>query len=217
MNGHIDESAELYALGILDQTEIAALEHHASSCPACAQRLREAEATVTAIGELEPQQRAPRALATRLERSLSDRPTRAGWNWQALLAGVAAAFILAVAPFGYVLNQNRSMHAVMSNDNRALARLAGGQFNHASFEPRTQGAPPAKVLYARNGSWYYVIVRNPRPDMQVAYKHDGTMEMLGRVAMRGDMGTLYLPVDHKMDELALVERGAVIADAHLAY
>lgn len=217
MNGHIDESAELYALGILDETEIAAVEHHASSCSMCAQRLREAEAAVTAIAELEPRRPAPRALATRLDRSLSNQPARRGWNWQALLAGVAAAFVLAVAPFGYVLNQNRAMHAMMANDDRALARLAGGQFNHVAFAPRAQGAPPAKVLYARNGSWYYVIVRNPRPDMQIAYEHDGTMEMLGRVGMRGDTGTLYLPVDHKMDELALVERGAVIADAHLAY
>lgn len=217
MNGHVDESAELYALGILEPAEVAALEHHATSCAPCAQRLREAEAAVTAIAELEPQHAAPRALAKRLDRSLSDRSARAAWNWRALLAGVAAAFVLAVAPFGYMLNQNRAMHSMMANDNRALARLTGGQFNHAAFAPRAQGAPPAKVLYSRSGSWYYVIVQNPRPDMQVAYEHGGTMEMLGHVTMRGDMGTLYLPVDHKMDELALVERGTVIADAHLLY
>jgi hypothetical protein len=43
------------------------------------------------------------------------------------------------------------------------------------------------------------------------------MEMLGRVAMHGDSGTLYLPVNHKMDELALLEGSTVVADAHLAY
>jgi hypothetical protein len=216
MNWHIDESAELYALGILDDTETAAVEHHAGSCVACAQRLRDAEAAVTAIAALEPQRPAPGALATRLHRSVSPRSGRAGWNWRVLMAGVLAALILAL-PFAYVLNQNRGMYAMMSSDDRALARLATGQFNHASFAARTQGAPPAKVLYDRKGSWYYVIVRNPRPGMEVAYEHDGSMEMLGDVAMHGNTGTLYLPVDHKMDELALIEGGTVIADAHLVY
>ena len=53
--------------------------------------------------------------------------------------------------------------------------------------------------------------------MQVAYVHEGRMEMLGTVAMHGESGTLYLPVNHKMDELALVQGGTVVADAHLAY
>jgi hypothetical protein len=43
------------------------------------------------------------------------------------------------------------------------------------------------------------------------------MEMLGTVAMHGESGTLYLPVNHKMDELALLEGSTVVADAHLVY
>jgi hypothetical protein len=73
------------------------------------------------------------------------------------------------------------------------------------------------VLYGMRGDWYYVVVMHPKPGMQVAYVHGGKMEMLGAVAMHGESGTLYLPVNHKMDELAILENDKVVADAHLVY
>jgi hypothetical protein len=93
---------------------------------------------------------------------------------------------------------------------------AGTQIDHAQF---MSGRHPmdAKVLYGPRGDWYYVVVMHPHPNMQVAYGHEGHMEKLGAGARHGESGTLYLPVNHKMEELALLENGAVVADAHLAY
>lgn len=217
MNGHADESPELYALGSLDETERTQIEAHAAACEACAARLREAQAAVAAMVQLEPLHPAPAALGERLAASLGPRWPSTPRAWQPAMIALAAAFVIAVAPLSYVLHENRSMHDTMQQDDRALARIAASPFARSSFVPRDGGSARAKVLYAKDGSWYYVIVSHPDPAMQVAYVHDGRMEMLGSLRMRGEMGTLYLPVRHKMDQLAIVERGTVLADAHLAY
>jgi hypothetical protein len=219
MTDHVDEFVELYAVGSLSEIEAARLERHAAVCAECASRLHEAEETVTTLAQAQalPLREPSAALGARLQRSM-ERPLHRGvLSWRPFAAAVAAAIVLALIPTFVAVDRNTALQA-MRQDERALARLAsaGTQIDHAQF---MSGRAPmnAKVLYGPKGDWYYVVVMHPHPGMQVAYVHNGRMEMLGTVAMHGESGTLYLPVKHKMDELALVEDGNVLANAHLVY
>lgn len=218
MNGHIDESAELYALGALDESERAGIEQHVSVCETCAVRLEEASVFVAGLAGGLYHAVPPASLEQRVMRSAGMRaPARHALHaphWQ-ILAAAAAAFIIALIPAWVAIDRTT---LARTDDNRALARLASAPFNRATFvSPAGNRVMSAKVLYGPRGDWYYIVVMHPHADMRVAYVHDGKMEMLGSVSMHGESGTLYLPINHRMDELALLQGATVVADAHLVY
>ncbi len=217
MMDHIDENAELYALGSLDDLERVRVERHVAQCAQCAARVHEAENAVAGLAEALPSHAAPIGLHARLQRSIGSNATRRAPLWRSVPAAIAAALILALIPTWVAVDRSRHAAVAMHQDERALATLANSPFRRAQFMSPQNRPMPAKVLYGMHGDWYYVVVMHPKPDMQVAYVHDGQMEMLGPVAMHGESGTLYLPVNHKMDELALLEGNKVVANAHLAY
>lgn len=220
MTDHIDELAELYAVGSLDELERARVDRHVAQCAPCAADLRRAEETVAdlAAAQAQPEHQPSPSLQRRLERSLAQRGRRGALTWHPFAAAVAAAVVLSLVPAWVAVDRNSALVA-MRQDERALARLAsaGTQIDHAQFMSPANHPMDAKVLYGPRGDWYYVVVMHPRPGMQVAYVHGGRMEMLGRVAMHGESGTLYLPVNHKMEELALLDGSTVVADARLLY
>jgi hypothetical protein len=217
---HIEELAELYAIGSLSEFERARVDQHVARCGACAGDLRRAEETVAdlAQAQVEPLQQPPPALQRRLDESIARRSRPIAHTWHPFAAAAAAAIVLAFIPTWVAVDRGSALVA-MRQDERALARLAsaGTQIDHAQFMSPAKHPMDAKVLYGPRGDWYYVVVMHPRPGMQVAYVHGGRMEMLGTVAMHGESGTLYLPVNHKMEELALLEGSTVVADAHLVY
>jgi hypothetical protein len=219
MSDHIDELAELYAVGSLEEFERERVERHVARCSGCAEQLRQAEETVATIAQAQAQQlrEPPAELRSRLDASLATR-RRAVLTWHPFAAAIAAAILLAFIPTWVAVDRTSALIA-MRQDERALARLAsaGTQIDHAQFISPSKRPMDAKVLYGPHGDWYYVVVMHPRPGMQVAYVHAGHMEMLGTVAMHGESGTLYLPVNHKMEQLALVEGHTIVADAHLVY
>jgi hypothetical protein len=215
MIDHIDEFAELYVLGSLDDLDRQRVERHVATCALCAARLHDAEKAVAEIATGQPLYEPTHVLGLRLREAVTPAPPQHHW-WVAGLA-FAAALAIAFIPTWLAVDRTRVATQAMQQDERALARIAAAPtFNRAAFVARN--APmDAKVLYGPRGDWYYVVVMHPRPGMQVAYVHNGRMEMLGTVAMHGESGTLYLPVNHKMDELALLEGNTVVADAHLIY
>lgn len=213
---HIDELAELYALGSLDDVERARVERHVATCRPCAGRLSDAEETVAALAQAEPLHEAPEGLRGRLTDSIAP-PRRQDLIARSWPAALAAVLLLALIPAWLVVDRTRTAMVAMRQDEEALARVAAAPFQRAQFMSSPNRPMDAKVLYGKRGDWYYVVVMHPKPGMQVAYVHDGKMEMLGAVAMHGASGTLYLPVNHKMDELALLQDGAVVGHAHLAY
>lgn len=218
MTDHVDELSELYALGVLDEAERLRVERHAATCDVCAERLHEAERTVADIAQGQPQFEPSSALARRLHESI--KPPRAQRPFHLGMFGLAFAAALAIAfiPTWLAVDRTRAVSQAMAQDERALARIAGARtFNRAEFMSPQNEPMNAKVLYSPYGDWYYVVVMHPRPGMQVAYVHDHHMEKLGTVAMHGESGTLYLPVNHKMNELALLQGDTVVADAHLVY
>lgn len=216
MTDHIDEFAELYALGSLDEMERARVERHAATCEVCAARLHHAELTVADIAQGQPQYEPSSALSARLHESVAPAPRS---RFHPGLVGLAFAAALAIAfiPTWLAVDRTRVASQAMLADEHALARIASApSFNRAVFMSHNQPMD-AKVLYGTRGDWYYVVIMHPRPGMQVAYVHGNRMEMLGRVAMHGETGTLYLPVNHRMEELALLQGNTVVAAAHLAY
>jgi hypothetical protein len=215
MTDHIDELAELYAIGSLDEVERLRVERHVTACVPCATRLQEAEETVAVVAAAQPQHEVPERLQGRLRRSIAP-PARAR-VWTQWPAAIAAVLILAFIPTWVAVDRTRNATVAMRQDERALAKIASAPFHRAMFMSPQKKPMGAKVLYGMHGDWYYVVVQHPKPNMQVAYVHGGKMDMLGKVAMHGESGTLYLPVSHKMDELAILEDDKVVAQAQLVY
>jgi hypothetical protein len=216
MIDHVDELAELYVVGSLDDLDRQRVERHVATCSHCAMRLIEAENAVAEIAMGEPLYEPSHLLGQRLRASVV--PARAVRHWWTAGIAFAAALAIAFIPTWVAVDRTRVATQAMRQDERALARIAAApSFNRAAFVSPRSGTMDAKVLYGPRGDWYYVVVMHPKPGMQVAYVHNGRMEMLGTVAMHGESGTLYLPVNHKMDELALLEGNTIVADAHLVY
>ena len=136
-NEHIGEAAELYAAGQLDAAEIAAIEAHAAGCEACLRRLGEAEETVLAL------ERVNKPLAPPAATNVLQFPRREISSWW-LVPAMAAALLV-----GMLWPRAQPQHNV------AMLAMVNGHFSHAQFAGT---GPKAKVLYARDRSWYYVIV-----------------------------------------------------------
>jgi hypothetical protein len=72
-------------------------------------------------------------------------------------------------------------------------------------------------MYALDGSWYVVVVRNPSKSLSVAWMHDGVHTMLGNAVPNGNVAMLYLPKSHRMDRLALMDGDRIVAEAALSW
>lgn len=166
---HVDELAELYALGELDAHERAQVDAHIVECPACLRRVGEAEETVLAL-ERVVQPASPYNGVTMLRR-----------RQPALLWPVIAAAALIV---GLMLPRSFA-----PQQNPALLAMIHSHFSHAQFSGGL-GAPPAKVIYARDRSWLYVIVEGVH--RYAVYGFDGhDWTQLGTTEPRGATSDLY--------------------------
>jgi hypothetical protein len=219
MNEHLDEIAELYALGSLDDAVRERADLHAQTCAQCRARLGQAEAAVAAMLKLEPQHHAPVALRERLRSALEvgrtasrSVPSRRGG-----MSAVAAAVVILLLPLGYVVRQNMAMHGAMSANAAVMARLADPSTSHVAFAPM-HGAPiSARVYYSGAGDWYCVLVAHPQHPLQVAYvRDDGSMETIGNVSMDAT-GMAVMPIHHQMRKLALLDGNTVVAEAELSF
>lgn len=143
---HIGENAELYALGLLDAAESEAVEVHVRACAQCARRVGEAEETLL---ELERGVRPARPPARLDRRMRFGRPASGARIW----AATAAAFVIGLLSSALLLRSVPSQH------DAAMVAMVESHFNHAQF---TGSGPPAKVLYARDRAWLYVIVHADR-------------------------------------------------------
>lgn len=216
---HIGDRAELYALGAVDESERATIERHLLGCLSCAELVGSAERDVALIASMESRREAPSELAGRINQMLQvnrastfPRGDRQPW---ALATALAAALVLGLLPSAYLWSQNRALHGAMLAQSAAMERLAG---DHRSATFRAMYAsPPAEVMYAPDGSWYFVVVRGASRPLAVAWMHDGERTMLGSAIPRGNLAMLYLPKSHRMDRLALMDGTRVIAEATLSW
>ncbi|MGA8098567.1 MAG: zf-HC2 domain-containing protein [Candidatus Cybelea sp.] len=208
---YVAERAELYALGALDDDERRAIEAHLRECSSCSRLVGAAERDVALIASMEAHREAPPELAARIERTI--RPQRSAWQ---LPYALAAALLVGLLPSAYFWSENRGMHATMLAQNAVMERLAGAPHRMTRFHPM-QPSPPAEVVYAPDGSWYLVVVRDAGKALDVVWMHDGERTMLGRATPRGNLAMLYLPKSHRMDRLALMDGDRVVAEATLSW
>lgn len=202
MTDHVGESAALYALGLLDESERHAIDTHVAACAACGQLLAQAYDDVATIAMAEPQHTPPsRGLA-------ATAPRRLPQSWLA----IAAVLLLALLPSAYLVNQNLSMHRAMVADADAVARISSSPHTNVAFK----GAD-ANVMYGPDGSWYCVIVRGVSRPLHVVWPHDGEQTSLGMAMPHGDVAVLYLPKSHRMDRLTLMDEGRAVANADLTF
>ena len=136
---HIDESAELYALGLLEPAERSRIDDHVAACDACAARLGNAESAVAAL--VVASQRVPQRSS----------------RWP-----LAAAAAFAVTSAG-LLAQNVALHGALRDDGASLAALAQSHFAHTQFHTPGGVAVDAKVIYDRGGAWIDVVAAGMAP------------------------------------------------------
>ncbi|MBV8688856.1 MAG: zf-HC2 domain-containing protein [Candidatus Eremiobacteraeota bacterium] len=200
---HIDELAELYALGSLDEEEVRRVNDHVATCEACRKRVTDAEQVVTAMA---------------LDQSKSEMPRRPARKpltvqlWPAL--GFAAGLILPLLfLLPIVLHERQSAQET----HLAFASLVNSHFSHVAFTRRTADAPNAKLLYARTGSWLYVVVLQPNSDLDVLLRGQHSVRHVGTIHGNRADAEVFVQNPGPVDQVLLVRSGAIVADAHPAF
>jgi Putative zinc-finger len=191
---HIGENAELYALGALDDIERMQVEAHIANCAECLRRLGQAEETVLGLERETAAVPLPATARAPLFRSPS-----AARGWIGIVAAAAALIV------GYLLP-----HPQPESQTVQLAMLHS-HFNHAQF---TGNGPLAKVLYARDRSWYYVVVEGSH-----AYSVDGVnatgTATLGNTRRRDGTSELFVQHSAPFVRIELREGTNVVESAQI--
>jgi hypothetical protein len=188
---HVGESAELYAAGALDAREQAEVEAHVAECADCLRRLGEAEETVLAL------ERVDVAESTRPVARVLPSRTRSVPAWW-IAAAAAAAFII-----GFLAPHAAPRPGV------AMVALIHSHFSHAQFAGT---GPAAKVIYAHDRSWYYVLVAGTFR-YEVYGLRAGRAVDLGTTTPQGPTSELFARVAANFDRLELRENGTTIESA----
>lgn len=206
---HVNEDAELYALGALGDLERARVERHVRTCDACAARVGEASSAILRLIEGDASDRTP--AATRVPH-FSNAPRA----WIAAL--VAAAMIVAFLPFGLMtIRSSMESHRAQDGQQVALSAMLAGHFSHAPFVANASGAPDAKVVYAREGGWIYVIAAPGNDRLDIAVTRDGRRTTVASMPPGDAVRSSFVAVPGRSDGVELLDRGAVLASARLVY
>jgi len=195
---HLGELAELYALGALEPHERAQVEAHVASCANCARALGAAEVTVAALDDafvpqLDPPERLGARIAASAQAVVPLAPRRVSRS-AALPApsfyATAAALLLAAGIGGGALVEHSTDVRQVAHDSAVLATIATAHFNHVSFTVREPSAPVSKVLYARDGAWFYVVIDSATCDCRVVVRSAAGERDWGKPEVRGSTATL---------------------------
>jgi len=237
MSAHVGEDAELYALGMLDAHAARAVDEHLVACADCRARVSEGVAVAASFAATLPQATPSSALGRRIadvahesrvvpaDRRIAGVTARSATTRfrprpsLATIVPSALAAVLALA-FAGVTVQSVALRERQSADDRALDAIVHSHFKHVSATPAAPGGPAAKILYAADGAWIYVIVESAR---------EGTLHALDAtngIAHERDLGTLVgtdgmaslLVRPHvRVREIVIERDGTEIARATLAY
>jgi anti-sigma factor RsiW len=206
---HIGENAELYALGELNELERMRVERHAGSCADCSARLGEAEATLLRLIE---SGKMPDSLALDRRTRYAQRANAPAW-----IAGVAAAFLLGLLPWGITSLRERATIDSAHQAQLAMHAMLAGHFLHAPFAARAPGAPAAKVVYAREGGWLYVIAAPGSDPLSVVVIAGGKRATVASLPAATVVRSVFINQPTPVEAVELVDRGTPIAVAHIVY
>jgi anti-sigma factor RsiW len=212
VNGvHLGDDAELYALGALEPAEQAAVEAHLAECEDCSVRVGQAEEVAAALAAALPQYEPPARLGARLSgRYGSAAPLRGGTIYAAfaLAAAIVAGF------FGW---QNLSFRSQQAQQTLAFTTMVNSHFLHVPMQRSNPAAPNAKVLYARDGAWVYVLADKPVNGLHVVLLRNGVQRDAGTLAVAGGAASLFVPDAGRPDEVMLTDAAGPKSAATLAY
>lgn len=206
MSAHIEELAELYALGALDADEYDLVQAHIRTCPDCALRVQAAEDAVTALAQTLPPKSPSRALDLRFEP-----PSRPGIRFTSFTSGLAAGIVLALLVWlpGYFAAQNRA-HAT----DVALSALVQSHFGHVPFVKVQPDAPAAKLIYGRKREWLYVVVHGDAA-LHVGLKHGASTTDVGPLVPSGENEARFMTAPSDFDAVVLLRNGVIAEMAAL--
>jgi hypothetical protein len=191
---HIDQEAELYALGMLDDEERARVDDHLIACEPCTVLVGQAEAAVAALDDSTQERRGER---------------RAAW-WP---VAVAAAF--AVAAMG-LLGQNVIMRSALGSDGAILAMMVNSHFDHTQFQAPGGAEIPAKAIYERHGKWFEILADGTPAWHVVFVRPDGTRDPAGaEFSRRGAASIVYVAQSAPVRSIDLEDAtGHVVGSVH---
>ncbi len=214
MTEHLGENAELYPLGILDDDAARDVERHIALCSACAERVAQAEAVAASLAAALPLATPSPALEQRLRESARPQLGAAKARASTFRFALAAAFALAFLGLGW---QTLVLHEQLKAEDVALVTMVHSHFNHVSMSPESANPVAAKILYARDGSWVYIIADKPGGSLRaVAQTAAGTVD-LGALASTVETATLLVHPRERIKSMVLQRAGTNVASAKLAY
>lgn len=191
---HIEEDAELYALGLLDAHERERIDDHVLSCDVCVRRLGEAERAVAALIDtaMAPVARHPRR-----------------WQSFAVNAGLGLGFAASlIAAIGF--------HRALDADGTVMAWFATSHFAHAQFQTPSGKTLDVKAVYERHGHWYAIVANGTPSWHAIVIEPDGTRRVLPQTfANRGAASVLTIPDPPRAREIELDDAaGNVVGTVH---
>ena len=214
MTGHLGEDAELYPLGILDGDAARRVERHITLCSACAERVAQAQTVAASLAVALPAAVPSPALKRRLHESVRPRP-RAGILRASLFRfAVAAVIALTLIGLGW---QTLALRGRLATEDLALVTMVHSHFNHVSMAPESANPVAAKILYARDGSWIYIIVDKPGGPLHAIAHTASSITDLGVLVSSGETATLLVRPRERIRSITLRRAGTNVASATLAY
>ncbi len=213
MTEHLGEDAELYPLGILDDAAARNVERHIAFCSECSERVAHAQAVAASLAAALPPATPSPALERRLRESARSQPS-AKRRASLFPFALAAAFALAFLGVGW---QALVLRERQADEDVALVTMVHSHFNHVSMTPESVNPVAAKILYARDGSWIYIIADKPGgPLHAIAHMAAGAAD-LGTLESAGETATLLVHPRERIRSITLQRAGTDVASAKLAY
>jgi anti-sigma factor RsiW len=209
---HLDEDAELYPLGLLDDVAARNVERHVASCSECAERVAQAQAVAASLAAALPQATPSPELEHRLRESTRPRPS-AKRRVSLFPLALAAAFALAFLGGWQALVLRERLAA----EDVALVTMVHSHFNHVSMSPESTNPVAAKILYARDGSWIYIIADKPGGALHAIAQTAAGAADLGALGSAGETATLLVRPSERIRSIVLQRAGTDVASARLAY
>ena len=201
-NIHLDDDAELYALGMLDAAERGRIEAHLRDCDDCLQRVGRAEATVAAMTE---------SLAATPTAAVTPLPSRRRVPFVQRWGALAAAVVFGIST-ATLAAQDAGLHRALTGQRAVLGAMVRSHFAHAQFS--TPGGTPveAKVVYERHGRWFSVIAVDPQPGTRVAFlRRDGTTMVPPQpLTARDGVAEMMLRLNDEVAQVQLLDAGGAV-------
>ena len=218
---HLDDDAELYALGMTEPEQRGAIEAHLATCGDCRARVANAEAAAASLAaalrpvpghDALPRHAEPPRHAERSRHAeLVEAPRRLRLGFA--LASAAALVFAATSVIEGV--GERSASAQLARTDVALAAVASSHFAHVTLA--SAPAVSAKALYARDGAWCYIIASGVPAGSRVVVRRGGRTGELG-VLSGAAPATLFTRRPGHVDDVAIVDvHGTVLAHGAPSY